>query len=57
MLKNDCESQNFPIFEEVVHNFGRSDKMRPQFNSLLAGLDITNSIHHAATCYFLPKSW
>ena len=25
MLKNDFESQNFAIFEEVVHNFGRSD--------------------------------
>ena len=22
MLKNDFESQNFAIFEEVVHNFG-----------------------------------
>ena len=25
MLKNDFESTNFAIFEEVVHNFGRSD--------------------------------
>ena len=25
MLKNDFESTNFVIFEEVVHNFGRSD--------------------------------
>ena len=25
MLKKDFESQNFTIFEEVVHNFGRSD--------------------------------
>ena len=25
MLKNDFESQNFAIFEDVVHNFGRSD--------------------------------
>ena len=25
MLKKDFESQNFAIFEEVVHNFGRSD--------------------------------
>ena len=25
MLKNDFESKNFAIFEEVVHNFGRSD--------------------------------
>ena len=26
MLKNDIESQNFAIFEEDVHNFGRSDE-------------------------------
>ena len=25
MLKKDFESQNFAIFEEVVHNFDRSD--------------------------------
>ena len=25
MLKNDFESQNFAIFEEVGDNFGRSD--------------------------------
>ena len=25
MLKNDFESTNFVIFEEVVHNFGRSE--------------------------------
>ena len=25
MLKNDFESTNFAIFEEVVHNFGKSD--------------------------------
>ena len=25
MLKNDFESQNFEMFEEVVHNFGMSD--------------------------------
>ena len=25
MLKNDFESTNFANFEEVVHNFGRSD--------------------------------
>ena len=25
MLKNDFENMNFAIFEEVVHNFGRSD--------------------------------
>ena len=25
MLKNDFESMNFDIFEEVVHNFGRPD--------------------------------
>ena len=25
MLKNDFESMNFAVFEEVVHNFGRSD--------------------------------
>ena len=25
MVKIDCESTNFAIFEEVVHNFGRSD--------------------------------
>ena len=25
MLKNYFEIQNFAIFEEVVHNFGRSD--------------------------------
>ena len=25
MLKNDFESTNFAIFEEVVHNFNRSD--------------------------------
>ena len=25
MLKIDFESTNFAIFEEVVHNFGRSD--------------------------------
>ena len=25
ILKNDFESQNFAIFEEVVHNYGRSD--------------------------------
>ena len=24
-MKNDFENQNFEIFEEVVHNFGRSD--------------------------------
>ena len=24
-LKNDFENQNFEIFEEVVHNFGKSD--------------------------------
>ena len=25
MLKNDFESTNFEMFEEVVHNFGKSD--------------------------------
>ena len=25
MLKNDFENQNFEIFAEVVHNFGKSD--------------------------------
>ena len=25
MLKNDFESQNFAMFEEVVHDFGRTD--------------------------------
>ena len=25
MLKTDFESMNFAIFEEVVHNFGKSD--------------------------------
>ena len=25
MFKNDFESTNFAIFEEIVHNFGRSD--------------------------------
>ena len=25
MLKNDFESMNFVIFEEVVHDFGKSD--------------------------------
>ena len=25
MLKNDSESTNFAIFEEVFHNFGMSD--------------------------------
>ena len=25
MLRNDCENQNFEIFEEVVDNFGRCD--------------------------------
>ena len=25
MPKNDFESTNFAIFEEVVHNYGRSD--------------------------------
>ena len=25
MLKKDFESQKFAIFEEVVHNFGKSD--------------------------------
>ena len=25
MLKKDFERQNFAIFENVVHNFGRSD--------------------------------
>ena len=25
MLKNDFESQNFAIFEDIVHNFGRYD--------------------------------
>ena len=24
MMKNDFENQSFPIFEEVVDNFGRS---------------------------------
>ena len=24
-LKNDIENQNFEMFEEVVHNFGKSD--------------------------------
>ena len=24
-LKNDFENQNFQMFEEVVHNFGKSD--------------------------------
>ena len=24
-LKNDFENQNFEMFEEVVHNFGKSD--------------------------------
>ena len=26
MLKNDLESQNFAIFDKVVHNFGKSDE-------------------------------
>ena len=26
MLKNDIKSQNFAIFDEVVHNFGKSDE-------------------------------
>ena len=25
MLEKDFECQNFPMFEEVVHNFGRTD--------------------------------
>ena len=25
MFKNDFESKNFAIFEEIVHNFGKSD--------------------------------
>ena len=25
MLKNDFESMNFAIFDEVAHNFGRSE--------------------------------
>ena len=25
MLKNDFESTNFALFEEVVHNLGKSD--------------------------------
>ena len=25
MVKNDFERQNFEIFDEVVHNFGRDD--------------------------------
>ena len=25
MVKNDFESQNLAIFDEVVHNFGKSD--------------------------------
>ena len=25
MLKKDFESQNFAIFDKVVHNFGKSD--------------------------------
>ena len=24
-LKNDFENQNFEMFEEIVHNFGKSD--------------------------------
>ena len=27
MPKNDFETQNFEIFEKVVHNFGKSDKV------------------------------
>jgi hypothetical protein len=30
MLKNDFESQNFAIFEDIVHNFGRYDALRPE---------------------------
>ena len=26
-LKNDFETQNFEIFDKVVHNFGKSDKV------------------------------
>ena len=24
-MKNDFENQNFEMFEEIVHNFGKSD--------------------------------
>ena len=27
MMKNDSETQNFEIFEKVVHNFGISDEV------------------------------
>ena len=26
-MKNDFETQNFEIFDEVVHNFGKPDKV------------------------------
>ena len=26
-LKNDFETQNFEIFDKVVHNFGKSDEV------------------------------
>ena len=27
MLKNNFETQNFEIFDKVVHDFGKSDKV------------------------------
>ena len=38
MLKNDLESINFANFEEVVHNFGRSDHDMLIFNVCRHGL-------------------
>jgi hypothetical protein len=48
MLKNDFESQNFAIFEDIVHNFGRYDALRPEGSEnipiLFQGADLDFSI-------------
>ena len=57
MSKNDLESTNFANFEEVVHNFGRSDDDN---NYLVKKMLIFNIIYYIQTwidAQLIKKSW
>ena len=54
MPKNDFESTNFANFEEVVHNFGRSDD---ENNYLVKKMLIFNICRRGLMPNLINKSW
>ena len=60
MLKNDFESQNFAIFEEVVHNFG--EKMLISYrcihglmpNLIKKSVTVSKEAAKSIILYFVP---